>query len=206
MSDKRIQGYKIISLSEMLSQVGGERVKEILSSFSSPKNKDVETFLKEKAITFDEQSISKTHLVFASYRGEVVLVGYFTLAYKEFTIPIKNIGCKLKGRLKKFGNFIFDLKAYKISAPLIAQLSKNFANGYNRLISGDELLQMACDMISGIQSLVGGKIVYVECEDKICLTDFYERNGFVIFSQRQLDAKSKENMDTDYLLQLLRYL
>ena len=35
---------------------------------------------------------------------------------------------------------------------------------------------------------------------------FYQRNGFVAFSERQLDAKSKENMDVSYLVQMLRYL
>ncbi|MBQ9882006.1 MAG: hypothetical protein IJM42_05295 [Synergistes sp.] len=186
-------------------QLDEERVKEILSSFASP-NKDVEAFFKEKAIDFDKQSISRTHLVFAQYRGDVVLTGYFTLAYKDFTIPKKSIGGNLARRLRKFANYNADLGAYKISAPLIAQLSKNFSNGYNKLITGDELLKMACEMVSEVQLLIGGKIVYVECEDKRCLTEFYERNGFVVFSERQLDAKSKENMDVDYLLQLLRYL
>ena len=206
MPEKHIQGYKIISLSELLLQVGEERVKDILSSFASPLNKDVESFLKEKAIVFDKQSISKTHLVFAQYREEIVLIGYFTLAYKDFTIPKKSISNSLARWLKKYANYNADLGAYKISAPLIAQLSKNFSNGYNKLITGDELLKMACEMVSEIQMLIGGRIVYIECEDKSCLTEFYERNGFVVFSRRQLDAKSKREMDVDYLLQLLRYL
>ena len=206
MSDKQIQGYKIISLSEMLKQLGEERVGQILSSFSSPLNNDVEYFLKQKAILFDKQSISRTRLVFTSYRSEVVLVGYFTLAYKEFTIPAKNISSKLKDRVKKFGNYDCNIKAYKISAPLIAQLSKNFTNNYCKLITGDELLKMACDMVSEIHMLAGGRIVYVECEDNVNLRLFYEDNGFVVFNERQLDVRSKEKMGVGYLLQLLRYL
>lgn len=206
MSDKRIHGYKNISLDEMLKQIGEERTRQILSSFSSPLNSDVEVFLKQKAITFDMQSISRTHLVFASSCGDVVLAGYFTLAYKDFTIPVKNIGSSLKSRIKKFGSYNCDIKAYKISAPLIAQLSKNFTDGYNSLITGDELLKMACDMVSEIHMLAGGRIVYVECEDNIKLRHFYESNGFVVFNERQLDGRSRENMDVDYLLQLLRYL
>ncbi|MEA4872000.1 MAG: GNAT family acetyltransferase [Synergistaceae bacterium] len=192
-------------MSDMLKQLEEERTGQILSSFSSPLNNDVEYFLKQKAILFDKQSISRTHLVFTSYRGEVVLVGYFTLAYKEFTIPAKNISRKLKDRINKFGNYDCDIRAYKISAPLIAQLSKNFTNDYCKLITGDELLKMACDMASEIHMIAGGKIVYVECEDKVKLRDFYEDNGFVIFNERQLDARSKEKMGVDYLLQLLRY-
>lgn len=206
MSDKQIHGYKIISLSEMLKQAGEERTDHILSSFSSPLNSDVEFFLKTKAIFFDKQSISRTHLVFTSYCNQVVLVGYFTLASKDFTIPAKNISSNLKNKIKKFGNYDCETKSYKISAPLIAQLSKNFADGYNELITGDELLKMACNMVSEIQMIIGGRIVYVECEDNVKLRDFYETNGFVVFNERQLDAGSKENMGVDYLLQLLRYL
>lgn len=203
----QIQGYKIISLNELLLQLGEERVyNDILSSFSSPWNNDVETFLLCKAITFDRQSISRTHLVFASYHGKITLVGYFTLAYKDFIIPLKNIGSKLKGRIKKFGVFESELKAYRISAPLIAQLGKNFTSGYNNLIAGDELLEMACRAVSEIHFLMGGRIVYVECEDKPRLIEFYERNGFVVFSRRQLDGKARDESETPYLLQLLKYL
>lgn len=207
MSDKQIQGYKIISLNVLLEELGEERTRrQILSSFSSPLNSDVESFLKTKAIVFDTQSISRTHLVFASHCSDVVLVGYFTLAYKDFTIPAKNIGSNLKSRINKFGNYNCDIKAYKISAPLIAQLSKNFTNNYDKLITGDELLKMACDMVSEVHMRTGGRIVYVECEDNFKLRSFYESNGFVVFNERQLDAKSRENMGVDYLLQLLRYL
>ena len=85
-----IQGYKIIPLNELMAQLDKERVTAILSSFSSPMNRDVELFLKQKAVTFDTQSISRTHLVFTSYKEQTVLAGYFTLAYKDFTIPAKN--------------------------------------------------------------------------------------------------------------------
>ena len=205
MSDKQIHGYKIVALSEMLNELGKERVIAILSSFSSP-NKDVDSFLKEKAVEFDIQSISKTHFVVASCKDRPVIAGYFTLSYKEFTIPTKTIPRKLRDRLKKFATFDSLGKSYKISAPLIAQLSKNFEYTRCNLITGDELLKIACDKVAEAHRLLGGKIVYVECEDKAKLREFYESNGFVIFSRRQLDGKSKENMNVDYLLQLLRYL
>ena len=97
-----IQGYKIIPLNELMAQLDKERVTTILSSFSSPMNKDVELFLKQKAVTFDTQSISRTHLVFTSYKEQTVLAGYFTLTYKDFTIPAKNVGRSLRDRIKKF--------------------------------------------------------------------------------------------------------
>ena len=206
MASNVISGFKIIRLTEMIQQLGEERVEEILSSFSSPQNKDVENFLKTKAIVFDLQSISRTHLVFTSYKQEPVLVGYFTLANKVFKIPNKNISKSLKKRITKFGRYDPDFKLYTISAPLIAQLGKNFTSNYSELITGDELLQMACDIIADIQLSIGGKIIYIECEDKPKLLSFYERNGFRKFSERQLDRASKDNIEGDYLLQLLKIL
>ena len=56
--------FKTINLDGMLSQLGEETTKSILSSFSCPKNKDVENFLKEKAILFSQQNYAKTYLIF----------------------------------------------------------------------------------------------------------------------------------------------
>lgn len=75
-------GYGLVNLKEMIEEVGEDRVKEILSAFSCPLNKDVEFFLHNKAIEFAKQGIAQTQLVFTSYKGEPVLVGYFTLSNK----------------------------------------------------------------------------------------------------------------------------
>lgn len=206
MSDVKISGYKVISLIDMINNLEEEKINEILHSFSCPLNEDVETFLRSKAVLFDKQSISRTKLVFTSFKNQVVLVGYFTLAYKDFTIPQRILSRKLRDRIKKFGSYNDDIKAYKISAPLIAQLGKNYANGYNKLITGDELLAIACRCVREVQLNIGGKIVYVECEDKARLLNFYESNGFVAFSCRQLDKDDAKVLNENYLVQLLRYL
>ena len=204
MSDEYLTGYNIIRLSEMLEQLGEERVKKILSSFSSPLNEDIEYFLHHKAIEFDIQSISKTHLVFASFKKKPVLVGYFTLAIKYFSISKKNTTSNLRRKLNRFGKYNTELKAYNLSAPLIAQLGKNYTNGYDELITGGELLGMAVEVIKDIQLSIGGKIIYIECEDKAKLIDFYEQNGFKQFSERELDRSDKINGDR--LIQMLKVL
>jgi len=89
---------------------------------------------------------------------------------------------------------------------LIAQLSKNYANGHNRLITGDELLRIACNKVAQAQEMIGGKIVYLECEDKPNLIQFYESNGFVNFGQRTLDRDETEVLSGKYLIQMLKYL
>ena len=107
--------------------------------------------------------------------------------------------------MRKFATYDSELKSYVLPAPLIAQLGKNYASGYNKLITGDDLLKMACDDILLVQAIVGGKIVYLECEDKEELLSFYRRNGFVEFNKRQLD-KDETNINGKYLIQMLRIM
>lgn len=87
--------------------------------------------------------------------------------------------------------------------PLIGQLGKNYYNGYNDLISGDILLKLACDKVKEAQDILGGRFVFLECEDKPQLKDFYESNGFVCFAKRNLEKDERERNTGDYLLQML---
>lgn len=198
-------GYKIVNLQDLIAEIGEDSTKRILSDFSCPLNQDVEDFLRIKAIEFTKQRLSQTHLVYASFRGKPVLVGYFTLAMKEIIFAAKKLKGSLKHRVKRFAQFSKEAQAYRLAAPLIAQLGKNYANGYDRLISGDELLFLACEKVAQAQIILGGRYAYLECEDKPRLLDFYERNGFCAFDRRNLDP-DETGMSGEYLIQLLKYI
>lgn len=201
-----MNGYLLFSLKDMLSELGESKVKSELSSFSCPLNKDVEYFLRYKSIEFSRQNIAPTHLVYASYKGNMALCGYFTVANKEFNISSKYVSNSVFKRLKKFGTYDAEYKCCNIPAPLIAQLGKNFTDDYNNLITGDELLDLACREVKRAQTIIGGKTVYIECEDKPKLIDFYERNGFISFGKRNLDKDERDKMDGQYLIQMIKYL
>ena len=198
-------GYRIVNLKLMLEELGEDTVKSILSEFSCPMNEDVEQFLRSKSISFAKQGFSQTHLVFTSYKGEVTLAGYFTLANKYITVSAKYLSGTLKKRLARFSIFDNRLRSYCLSAPLIAQLGKNYAAANGSLITGDELLKMACEKVSRIQLDLGGRFVYVECEDKPKLVEFYTANGFCEFDHRRLD-RDETGLDGSYLVQLLKYI
>lgn len=199
-------GYSILSLKDMILELGESEVKSRLSSFSCPLNKDIEYFLKNKSIEFARQNIAPTFLVYASYKDKWVLCGYFTIALKNFEIARKNVSSKIFKRISKFGNCDHINKKCYIPAPLIAQLGKNYTDCYDKLISGSELLSLACDELKKAMEIVGGKIVYIECEDKPRLIEFYETNGFVNFGKRNLDKDERDVLDGQYLVQMLKYM
>lgn len=198
-------GYTIISLDDILNELGEDKTKNILSTFSCPLNPDVEKFLRLKAITFERQTISKTHLIYASYKGEQVLCGYYALANKVLSLTKKHTSRNIIDKIKRYATYDDELKIYRFSAPLIGQLGKNFANGYNRLISGDELLLLACSAVRKAQSLIGGKAAYLECEDKPILTEFYSKNGFIYLDKRRLGEYEKTDQCGTHMVQMIRF-
>ena len=200
-------GYSILSLSDIIDEKGEDFCREILSFFSCPPNPDVEKFLtKRSAIDFAKQSIAQTFLVYASYRGKNVLCGYFTIANKYIVVGSHSVSKTTARRLRKFAMPNISDDNLVIMAPLIAQLGKNYMNDYRKLITGDELLKMAIDKVSAAQRIIGGKVVYVECEDIDILKKFYEDNGFVIFGKRRLDKEERGEMNGSHQIQLLKYL
>lgn len=198
-------GYKIVNVRQLVEECGEDTAKAVLSTFSCPLNPDVETFLRVKAIEFAKQGFAQTHLVMASFKGEPVLAGYYALANKYITVSAKKLSNTLKKRLARFSMKDNQLQAYCLSAPLIAQLGKNYADGCGQLITGDELLSLACKKVSSIQMDLGGRFAYLECEDKPRLIEFYERNGFCAFDKRPLD-RDESGLDGDYLIQMLKYI
>jgi len=95
------------------------------------------------------------------------------------------------------------LDKYLLSVPLIGQLSKNFTDGNDRLISGDDLLGLALERVSASQELVSGRMVYLECTDTPELIGFYERNGFFRIGNRVTDGDASGD---DHLVLMIKYL
>ena len=212
--------YYLFTLKDMLKtddnpegSYGESEIKSILSDFSCPFNEDIQSFLRQRALEFSKQSIAETFLVYTEYKEKLVLAGYFTLANKGFSVSTKpkQISNRLRRRLAKFSMNALNEKVIRadnmfIPALLIAQLSKNFANGYNKLITGDELLNLALDQVKRAQGIICGKVCYIECEDKEFLINFYAENGFVNFGKRKLEREEKTQYEGEYLIQMLKYI
>lgn len=95
-----------------------------------------------------------------------------------------------------------DGTGYNASAFLIAQFGKNSAYNGKFTLSGNNLMEQAIEALKTAQHLVGGGIVYLECEQEPHLIDFYtnDSNRFREFSER--NSKS-EGIIYKQLLRLL---
>lgn len=194
-----------INLNDIIEGLGEEYAKAILSTFYCPCNQDVTNFLHSKSIEFSKRGFAKTYLVFWTTfdRKERALVGYYSIAPKTFTISKDDVSNSQYKHISQYGEFDSLRKKVIIPAILIGQLGKNFTDGNDTLISGDELLHLALEKVKSIQNDLGGRYTYLECEDKPKLISFYENNGFTQFGKRTLDP-DETNIKGTYLIQMLK--
>ncbi len=155
-------------------EAGEPALVELLSGFSSPKNKDVEHFLKKSAIEFTKKNQSVTYLVVSA--EDVRLLGYFTLALKPLTVRGETVSNTMKRKLLRISELEAKSDTYTMSAYLIAQLGKNFSESGGTEITGAELLKLAWGKIKEIQYLGGGVVTFLEAENEEKLLSFYRDN------------------------------
>ena len=202
--------YLRINLEDIIESFGEDRTKAILADFSCELNEDVQNFIRTKAIEFSKQSIAKTQLIYYIEDDEDEncpkrLVGYFSLTQKTINVSKRALSNKLSTRMRRFARYDFDKNCYTLPVILIGQIGKNYKDGNNKYIDGDDLLDFAFQSITLVQKYIGGKFVYLECEDKEKLVNFYKRNGFSQFGKRKLDG-DETGLDGKYLLQWICYM
>ena len=197
--------YSVINIRRYLNSdnpnLGESRLLQVLSGFSCPRNPDVERFLKKSSIEFTKKNQSVTYLIFDI--NSMVLVGYFTLALKPLTVRGETVSNTVKKKLLRVSEWDEKSDTYTMSAYLIAQLGKNFTNGVDKKITGEELLVLAWNKIKEIQYLGGGVVTFLEAENEEKLLSFYRDNRFSQFDTRQTTSDTYKLHE---LVQLLRLL
>ena len=197
--------FSVINIRRYLNsdnpKLGESRLLQVLSGFSCPKNPDVERFLKKSSIEFTKKNQAVTYLVFDVSSME--LVGYFTIALKPLTVRGETVSNTVKKKLMRVSELDEQSQTYTMSAYLIAQLGKNFKNGAEKKITGEELLELAWDIVEKMQYMGGGMVTFLEAENSERLLSFYQANRFQTFDTRQTATDSEEPHE---LVQLLRLL
>ena len=182
--------------------LGEDELRQLLSELFCDKNPDVERFLKEQSIEFTKKNQSVTYLVFSN--DDVSLVGYFTLTIKPITVNADNFSNTMKRKIARVSELDEVNGTYTLSAYLIAQLGKNYKDGVNEKITGEQLLQAAVDTIKELQYMAGGMVMFLETENDEKLLNFYvNENGFKQFDLREVKSETE---DARMLFQLLKVL
>ncbi len=134
--------------------------------------------------------MSITYLVFDESRR--ILLGFFTLAHKTLDVPATGLSNTAKRRISRYAPLDESTDLYHASAFLLAQLGKNFAIESSHRIPRVDLMDCVDIVLADIQRRVGGGFVYLDCEDKRELIEFYENvAGYNKISEREslLDGK-----------------
>ena len=189
----------VANIRNMISDGQEDLVKAYIDTFScevekddgfrDSLNPDIEHFLKASAIQFAKMKTAVTYLVFDV--EDSALLGYFTLTHKALDIPAEGLSRKIKDKVNRFSALDDENKTYTVSAFLLAQLSKNYAVDRGRRLSGSELMNIVMEQLYEAQNLIGGSIVYLDCEADAKLIRFYEDEHFALFGERISDSDGK---------------
>ncbi|MCU5500347.1 hypothetical protein OCF63_20615 [Bacillus wiedmannii] len=161
---------QIISLDSLIQAESEEsEVKEYLSSFLCHKDKDVQSFLHDKALENEKRAFTRTSLVIDDEHNNDI-IGYFTLMIKDFGF------IDVSGNTRK--RLTNDKHADVFNSTLIAQLGR--ADSYKGKVPGDCIVQLALGNCKQIYDLSGLRVVCVEYKDEPILHDLYMKNGFKV--------------------------
>lgn len=181
---------EITLLGDMLKNENGEIQFNGLSDIFVCRNKDVETFLKSKAVQSSKLYTSATYLV-SEITDKIDLLGYFTLATKMLTLKPENLSASQSKVIKRFVSRDADTDTFRLPAILIAQFGRNFLEN-SKSIKGVDLMRITLERIERAVSLTSGKVIFLECEPKQKLIGFYEQCGFRLLNNIVYSKDKKE--------------
>lgn len=160
---------------------------KVLSNFSCPLNQNVEKFLKEQAIEFTKKNQSDTYLVFS--KEDAALAGYFSLASKPIEVKSNLFSKTMRRKISRVSEYNPEHQAFHLTAYLIAQFGKNFKENANKIITGQELMELARCKIQELQYMLGGMVAFLEAKANEKLLEFYtKQNDFKIFDTRRANS------------------
>lgn len=189
---------QIMNILDVLEYDGEKKLNDRLSAFSCPANMEIDSFLKVNALNFAKRKLSITYLIFDEDDGQIL--GYFTLAHKAIEIKNDNLSNTTRRKLSSHARLDSDTNSFTVSAFLLAQIGKNYGIDNGTRIMGKELIGYANDIMIDIQHRIGGGIIYLDCEDKHHLKNFYiEKNHYKVFGERF------SNSDGMRYLQMVRF-
>lgn len=163
--------------------VPAEQLAGTLNAYRCTYDDDIESFLQNKAISYENRGWCSTYLLVdenkLAEQGELFVDGYFTLSNKVMRLSdavSANRRKKLFNGLKKDDDHLHFI--------LIGQLGKHIFNeeGYvpeYGMTSATEILDKAFEIIYQVKERITCNCVLVECKDEPKIRKIYENYGFI---------------------------
>ncbi len=168
--------YVVLSLGEMLREgYDVNLIQESFKKFSCQRETDLENFLVNKAIIYENTDFGKTYLMVDSdllKHNVFSIAAYFTIAHTAVDIS----GLSQKKKRAALGNYPGRDGLNFVSSYLIGQLGRNDTYT-SRDLTGKQILDECYHAISLAAKVVGGRLLVLECRE--CMFEnFYEKHGF----------------------------
>lgn len=175
--------YAVVNILDLMDAIGEDELQHILSDFSCPQNMEIENFVRENAVEFAKRKMSVTYLVID---GESRVTAMFALTHKAVQIMSEGLSSSLRKKIQRYAQLDEETGTFMLSSFLIGQFGKNYQ--YQNILKpdGKELMEAVFRILKHVQREIGGGVVYLECENKPQLLQFYQNdiNRFRIFGER----------------------
>ncbi|MCB4759145.1 MAG: hypothetical protein LGB53_03395 [Sulfurovum sp.] len=160
--------FSLFSLSEIIENKNSRGgVKKLLKTFSCTRNRDLQDFLYNKAVTFEKNLRSRTYLYINNTTQEVA--AYFTITIN--TLHTDSISPEVIELLDGYKNDVASIPCF-----LIGQLGKS--DKFEPRKIGEYILNDAIEIIDQSQKSLGGRFILLDAINKEQVIKFYEANAF----------------------------
>jgi len=154
-------------LSDLLERNDKRTVKEYLGGFRCTRGADLQEFLWNKAIMYEDKGRSRTYL-FVDADADGKIVGYVTLSMTKISVTAKSV--LTGGIVRKM-----DLHNGETVGYLIGQMAKD--DTVTEHIGGT-MLKFSENMLYISYRQNGGRVICIDCKKE--LLEFYAQEGFTL--------------------------
>lgn len=148
---------------------------------------------------YAKRKMSITYLLLDEYSRVLAI---FAITHKAVQILGTNLSSTLQKKIQRYAQKNEKTDEYALSAFLIGQFGKNYQHKDAPVPDGGKMMEAVLTILKHVQREIGGGVVYLECEEKPELLNFYqnEKNRFRKFGER---LSEKENVNYIQMLRIL---
>lgn len=168
------QELNLERLGSWLGHAEDSIIQQLLAQFICSRNEEVQKFLHDSAIEFENTSSARTYLLATD---DKTIAGYFTISIGF--ADISNSKFLSEADRKKL--HMNKCPEHRIPCFLIGQLGRSDLFQKDAL-PGSKILEMALAVLTEVKNQIGGKFVIVECEDPLVSLYESEAFGFRLFN------------------------